>query len=240
MRTSLTRALAGVAIATAAAVAVAGAANASSSTSTPRKATTLSIVEAKHAITVGQADTIGGVLKSHGTPLAHRVITLDRSHGKTWVRVEQKFTGKFGGVVFGVKPQVSAAYKLVFLGGDVFAPTHSGVVVVRVNKPRTPTALTIAESASSIAKGSTDMISGGLTADGKALPKHWVWLATVGAKGKIHLLRSRLSSTTGAVTFTVEPAATTIYELVYRGNSVLAPTASTTVITTVTLAPASA
>ena len=152
MRTSLTRALAGVAIATAAAVAVAGAANASSST--PRKATTLSIVEAKHAITVGQVDTIGGVLKSHGTPLAHRVITLDRSHGKTWVRVEQKFTGKFGGVDFGVKPQVSTAYKLVFTGGDVFAPTHSGVVVVRVNKPRTPTALTITSMRSAVETGS--------------------------------------------------------------------------------------
>ena len=59
MRKSLTRAVAGVAIATAAVVAAAGVANAS--TSTPRKATTLSIVEAKTTITVGQVDTIGGV-----------------------------------------------------------------------------------------------------------------------------------------------------------------------------------
>jgi len=67
--------MAGVAIATAAVAAIAGAANASS-TSTARKATTLSIVAAKTAITVGQVDTAGGTLKSHGTPLAHRIIVL--------------------------------------------------------------------------------------------------------------------------------------------------------------------
>jgi hypothetical protein len=239
MRTSLTRAIAGVAIATAAVGAIAGAANASSSTSTPRKATTLSIVAAKSAITVGQVDTIGGALKSHGTPLAHRIIILDRFRDKKWQPIEEKFTGKFGGVDFVVKPSVSTAYKLVFRGGDVYAPTHSGVVLVRVNKPKTATALSIAEPENTIVKGSTDTISGGLTADSKALPKRWVWLADV-SKGKAHLLRARLTGVKGDVAFTVKPASTTTYELVYRGTPVLAATASTTVTTTVTPAPASA
>jgi hypothetical protein len=239
MRTSLTRAIAGVAVATAAVVAVAGAANASGSTSTPRKATTLSIVAAKSAITVGQVDTIGGALKSHGTPLAHRIIVLDRFRDKKWQPIEEKFTGKFGGVSFGVKPSVSTAYKLVFRGGEVYAPTHSGVVVVRVNKPKTATALSIAESASTIVKGATDTISGTLTAESKALPKRWVWIAAV-VSGKVHPLRARLTGATGSVTFTVKPAATTTYELLYRGSPVLAATASSTVTTTVTPAPASA
>ena len=176
MRTSLTRAMAGVAIATAAVAAIAGAADASS-TSTPRKATTLLIVAAKTAITVGQVDTIGGVLKSHGTPLAHRIIVLDRFRDKKWQPIEEKFTGKFGGVGFVVKPAVSTGYKLVFRGGDVYAPTHSGVVVVRVNKPKTATALSIKEAETTIVKGSTDTITGGLTAESKALPNRWVWLA---------------------------------------------------------------
>jgi hypothetical protein len=239
MRTSLTRVIAGVAVVTAAVGAIAGAANASSSTSTPRKATTLSIVAAKSAITVGQVDTVGGALKSHGTPLVHRIIILDRFRDKKWQPIEEKFTGKFGRVDFVVKPSVSTAYKLVYRGAEVYAPTHSGVVLVRVNKPKTATALSITESQTTIVKGSSDAISGALTADSKTLPKRWVWLAAV-VNGKVHPLRARLTGTTGVVTFTVKPAATTTYELLYRGTPVLAATASTTVTTTVTPAPASA
>jgi hypothetical protein len=237
MRTILTRTVAGVAIATAAVVAAAGLANAS--TSVPRKATTLSIVAAKTKITVGQVDTVGGVLKSHRTPLVGRIIVLDRWDGKKWHAVEEKLTGKFGGVDFAVKPSVTTAYKLFFLGGTVYAPTHSGSVVVKVVKPvvKTATALTIAESATSITAGSTDTVSGVLTADSKDVAKSFVWLATVGAKGKVDLLRARATSTTGAVAFTVKPAATTTYELVYVGSKTLKATVSPTVVTTVTPAP---
>jgi hypothetical protein len=236
MRKSLTRAVAGVAIATAAVVAAAGVANAS--TSTPRKATTLSIVAAKTTITVGQVDTIGGVLKSHRTPLAHRIIVLDRFEGKKWHPIEEKYTGKFGGVDFAVKPAASTAYKLAFLGGPFYAPTHSGAVVVRV-KPavvKTPTALGITVASGTITAGATDTVNGALTADAKSLPKHWVWLATF-TDGKVHALRARLTDKSGDVTFTVKPAATTTYELLYRGNDVLNPTASEAL--TITVTPAS-
>ena len=236
MRKSLIRAMAGVAgvaIATAAVVTVAGAADAS--TAVPRKATTLSIVEARTAITVGQVDTIGGVLKSHGTPLAHRVIVLDRFWARAWRPIEEKYTGKYGGVSFAVKPGVTTAYRLVWRGGAYYAPTHSGVVVVRVKKAvvKTPTALWIYETAPSITAGSTDTVEGGLSADSKALPKHWVWLATV-SNGKVHELRAHLTNKAGDVAFTVKPASTTTYELVYFGNNVLDPIASGTVTTTVT------
>lgn len=237
MRTSLTRAVAGAAIATAAVVAVAGVANASTS-STPRKATTLSIVAAKTSITVGQVDTIGGVLRSHGTRLPHRVIVLDRFEGKAWRPVEEKFTGSAGVVDFVVKPSVTAAFRLVWRGGSVYAPTHSGAVVVHV-KPavvKTPTALTIAESATTIAAGSTDTITGDLTADTKAVPGKFVWLATV-TDGKVHALRARTTDKAGVVTFTVTPNVTTTYALGFRGTPALDATASGTVTTTVTPAP---
>ena len=239
MRTSLTRALAAAAITTAAVVAVAGAANAS--TSAPFKETTLSIVAAKTVITVGQVDTVSGVLKSHRTPLAHRIVVLDRFWARAWRPVEEKYTGKFGGVSFVVKPQVSTAYKLIFRGGDMYDPTHSGAVVVRVKKPivKVATALSIWESMSSIVKGSTDHISGGLSADSKSLPGRWVWLATV-SNGTVHPLRARLTGTTGIVTFTVAPDMTTTYELVYRGTETLVGTTSGTATTTVTLPAASA
>jgi 5-hydroxyisourate hydrolase-like protein (transthyretin family) len=225
--------VAGVAIATAAVVAVAGVANAS--TSTPRKATTLSIVAARTTITVGQVDAIGGVLKSHGTPLAGRIVVLDRFAAKKWRPIEEKVTGKHGGVDFAVKPLATTAYKLAFLGGTVYAPTHSGFVVVKV-KPaivKTPTALTIAESAATIAVGKTDTIGGGLTADAKVVPGKFVWLATV-TDGKVHALRARLTDKAGVVTFTVTPTVTTTYELFYLGSKTLDATASATVTTTVT------
>lgn len=237
MRKSLTRAVAGVAIAAAAVVATAGLANAS--TGIARKATTLSIVAARTTITVGQVDTIGGVLKSHRIPLAHRIIMLDRFEGRKWRPIEEKYTGKFGGVDFVVKPAASTAYKLAFPGGPYYDPTHSGAVVIRVKAAvvKSPTALSISVASGSITAGATDTVSGALTADAKSLPERWVWLATVSG-GKVHPLRARLTSKAGDVTFTVKPAATTTYELLYRGSRVLDASASEPLTITVTPAPA--
>lgn len=236
MRKSLTAAVAGVAIAAASVVAVAGAANAS--VSAPRKATTLSIVEARTSITFGQTDTIAGVLKSHRTPLAHRVIILDRLEGKQWRPVQAKYTGKFGGVDFVVKPAFTSAYKLVWRGGPDYAPTHSAIAIVRVRKAvvKTPTVLVETVSNSRITAGSTDMVKGALTADAKALPRHLVWLDTY-SNGKLHALRVSLTNKAGDVTFTVKPATTTTYELVFRGNGVLDPSAGSPLTITVTPAP---
>lgn len=233
MRKSLTTAVAGVAIAAASVVAVAG--TASASTSAPRKATTLSIVEARTSITAGQTDTIAGVLKSHRTPLSHREIILDRLEGRQWRPVEAKYTGKLGGVGFVVKPAVTSAYRLVWPGGPVYAPTHSGVVVVRVKQAvvKTPTALSETVGSGTITAGATDTVNGGLTADAKALPKRWVWLATFSG-GKVHPLLARLTDKAGDVTFTVRPATTTTYELLYRGNDMLDPSASSPLTVTVT------
>lgn len=237
MRKSLTAAVAGAAIAAASVVAVAGVANASASA--PRKATTLSIVAARTSITVGQVDTIAGVLKSHRTPLAHRVIVLDRFEARKWRPIEEKYTGKFGGVDFVVKPAVTSAYKLVWRGGSVYAPTHSGVVVVRVKKAvvKTPTALSETVGSGTITAGATDTVNGTLTADATALPERWVWLATLSG-GKAHPLRARLTDKAGDVTFTVKPAATTTYELLYRGSDVLDPSAGSPLTITVIPAPA--
>jgi hypothetical protein len=236
MRKSLTAAVAGVAIAAASVVAVAGTANAS--VSAPRKATTLSIVEARTSITAGQTDTIAGVLRSHRTPLAHRAIVLDRLEGRQWRAVQAKYTGKFGGVDFVVKPAATSAYKLVWQGGPNYAPTHSAIAIVRVRKAvvKTPTALAETVSAGTITAGSTAMVKGVLTADAKAVPNHLVWLDTFSG-GKLHALRARVTDKAGDVTFTVKPAATTTYELVYHGNNVLDPSTGSPLTITVTPAP---
>jgi hypothetical protein len=236
MRTSLTRLVAGTAIAATALLAVAGTASAGT---TPAKLlpTRLSIVAAKSTITVGHSDTIGGALASAKGPVVGRTIILDKATAKTdrWVPVEEKLTGKHGGVAFTVAPRVDTIYKLVFKGGPIYKASHSGVVFVTV-KPfvRTPTTLSIVESSQSITAGKTDTISGALivTSDHKALAHQWVWLAAVD-NGKAHLLKAYLTGKYGKVAFKVKPATSTFYKLVYRGTAVLAPTVSGTVLTTV-------
>jgi hypothetical protein len=236
MRTSLTRAVASVAIAATAVLAAAG--TASASTATAKTPTQLSIVAAKSTITIGQWDTIGGTLTAGKTPVAHRIVILDKWSAKTkkWYAVEEKFTGKYGKVAFGVDPRVTTWYALVFHGGSVYKATHSGVVRVVV-KPfvKVPTTLSIAQSKTApITAGTTDTISGALTItkNSKALAGQWVWLGTV-ANGKVHLLKAFKTGKYGKVAFKVKPAKTTTYELEFLGTHVLARTVSGTVTATV-------
>jgi hypothetical protein len=235
MRTSLTRLVAGTAIAATALLAAAG--TASASTATAKAPTSLSIVAAKSTITVGHWDTIGGTLASGKTPVAGRAVILDKYTAKTkhWYAVEEKLTGKYGKVAFAVDPKVDTAYKLLFKGGSVYKASHSGVVVVVV-KPfvKTATTLSIAATPGTTTKPDTT-IGGALTisADSKALPHQWVWLAWVGPKGYAHLEKAGLTGKYGKVAFKVDPSKTTTYELVYRGTPVLASTHSGTVTVTV-------
>jgi hypothetical protein len=73
-----------------------------------------------------------GRLASRGIGLSKRVVYLDRWDGGRFEPVRAELTGPRGGVSFPVWPGVTARYELVYRGSDVFAPTHSGVVTVRV------------------------------------------------------------------------------------------------------------
>jgi hypothetical protein len=236
MRTSLTRVVASVAIAATAVLAGAGAASASTTT-TERTATQLSVSAAKGSITVGQTDAIGGYLHAGKTPVAGRIVILDRwsSTAKKWFAVEEKFTGKLGKVTFNVAPKSTTWFVLVFKGGSIYKPSRSAEVRVVV-KPfvKTPTTLKAWAATYSIKAGSTDTVDGFLavTKGAKALPGQWVWLDTV-VSGKLHHLRAFKTGKDGHVAFTVKPAATTTYELQYLGTKVLAPTVSIPVTITV-------
>jgi hypothetical protein len=136
MRTSLARTVSGAVVAAAAVLALAGPANASTSPVKPvqpvRLHTTLSIVESRNVIKDGQRDVISGRLASRGIGLSRRVVFLDRVYGRRLVPVRVELTGPRGGVSFSVWPNVTARYELVYHGNAVTAPTHSGVVTVRV------------------------------------------------------------------------------------------------------------
>jgi hypothetical protein len=236
MRTSLTRVVASVAIAATAVLAGAGAASASTTT-TERTPTQLSVTAAKGSITVGQLDTIGGTLHAGKTPVAGRIVILDRwsSSAKKWDAVEAKFTGKLGKVAFTVAPKSTTWYVLVFKGGSIYKPTRSAEVRVAV-KPfvKTPTTVVAWAATYSIKAGATDAFHGFLsvTKGDKALPYQWVWLDRVVSGKKVHV-RAFKTSKDGHVSFTVKPAATTTYELQYLGTKVLAPSVSNAVTITV-------
>ncbi len=93
--------------------------------------TTLSIVESRNVIKAGHKDVISGRLVADRCGLAHRIVVLDRWYGR-WVPVRAGLTGPKGWISFAVWPQVTARYMLVYLGSQTFAPTHSGVVTVKV------------------------------------------------------------------------------------------------------------
>jgi hypothetical protein len=130
MRKSLTRTLAGVVLAAATVLALAG--PASAAPAQPRVHTTLSIVQSRNVIKPGHKDVISGRLVADRHGLPHKIVLLDRWIHHRWVPVRAGLTGPHGWVSFAVWPRVTARYVLVYLGNRVFAPTHSGVVTVRV------------------------------------------------------------------------------------------------------------
>jgi hypothetical protein len=130
MRRSLTRAASGVVVAAAAVLTLAG--PASAAPTHPRVHTTLSIVESKNVIRAGHTDVVSGRLAADRIGLTGRLVYLDRWNGIRFVEVRVKLTGAHGGVSFVVQPDVTARYELVYKGSADFAPTHSGVVTVKV------------------------------------------------------------------------------------------------------------
>ncbi len=227
MRRSITRAMAGAAVAAATVLAVAGPASASP-TLPGLLHTTLSIAESKTSIKAGQADAVSGRL-THGTAgVAGRIIYLDRVVGATLVQVQVGTTGPAGGVAFTVKPGATARYELVYKGNAVYAPTHSGIVTVKVilpPPPRAHTTLSIAESKTSIKAGQADVVSGRLTHGMTGVAGRIVYLDRVVGTTLVQV-QVGTTGPAGGVAFTVKPGATARYELVYKGNAAYFPTHS--------------
>jgi hypothetical protein len=231
MRTSLTRAAAGAAVAAATVLALAGPAHAG--TVPARTHTTLSIVESKNVIRVGQDDVVSGRLVADKAGLAGRTVYLDRVDGKTLVQAQVQLTGKDGGVAFTVSPGATARFELVYKGNSVFAPTHSGIVTVKVIPALVHPTLSIVESKNVIKAGGTDVVSGRLAADKVGVAGQTVYLDRVDGKTLVQV-QVQVTGAKGGVAFTVTPGATARYELVYKGNSVYGATQSGIVTVKVT------
>ena len=221
MRTSLTRAVAGVTIAAAAVLAAVGTASA---TTTPAP-TTLSISAAQSTINAGQKDVISGQLLSGTTPVSHTPVWLARVDGSNTVLVDAHFTGKLGKVFFTVSPKTTVTYELVFRGNSNFAASTSSQVTVTVNPAKLPTNLSIVAAKTHIKPGGSDTISGQLRQGKTPLAGRVVWLFRV-VKGKLVGGNGHLTGKFGRVFFTVKPGSTTHYILVFLGTPKLHATHS--------------
>jgi 5-hydroxyisourate hydrolase-like protein (transthyretin family) len=231
MRTSMTRTIVGAAVAAAAVVALAGSAGATTTPPPAKAPTTLSIAERSGTIIQGQKNTVSGTLLAATKPVAKQIVLLDRVVGTKLVRANVQLTSKAGKVSFTVKPAVTTKYELRFLGSNTLAASHSGVVTTVV-VVKTHTTLSIVEHSSTITLGQKNTVSGTLLAAGKPAAKQIVLLdRVVGTK----LVRGnvQLTNSAGKVSFTVKPAVTTKYELVFPGSNTLAASHSGVVTTVV-------
>jgi hypothetical protein len=237
MRKFLTRAVAGTAIAATAALTATGVASAATSGTAAKAPTTLSIVTAKAEIVVGHKDLITGTLLTGTKPVVRQVVRLYRYSpaAKKWILNEADVTGKYGHVFFTVRPKVTSTYELVFLGSPRFARSHSGPATIVVLPARAATTLSIATSASTITAGQKDLITGTLLTGTKPVFRQVVRLYRYSTTAKKWVLaQADVTGKLGHVFYTVKPAATTGYELVFLGSAHLLPSHSDVATITVT------
>jgi hypothetical protein len=95
--------------------------------------TTLSATAATSTITAGQTDKITGTLLTGSTPVAGKVVYLERLVNGKFVPVEVDLTGGAGHVFFTVKPSKTSTYMLVFKGTKVYDASHSDSVTIVVS-----------------------------------------------------------------------------------------------------------
>jgi hypothetical protein len=215
MSSSTPRRIAAVSVlAVTAASGIALSGTAASARTTPKAHTSLSIRAEHSAINPGGGDVIRGDLQAAGRHNAGRRITLRaRPAGSTWSAVKRHRTGAHGLVSFQVSPTVTTRYQLFFAGNRRQQASHSGVVMVRVLDT---TSLVISVGSPSIDPGQTDTVNGVLSLDGTPLVGDTVHLLAATRHNRLHAAGSAVTDSSGDVSFSVTPAATSHYVLVFR------------------------
>jgi hypothetical protein len=238
MRTSLTRAIVGTAIAAASVLTVVGTASAATSTTPVKAPTTLTLVAAKAKITVGQKDVLTGTLLTGTKPVVRQVVRLYRYDvkAKKWILTEADVTGKLGHVFFTVRPKFTSTYELVFRGSPRFAASRSNKATVVVRPVfKAPTSLSLVPAEGTITAGQKDVLTGTLLTGTKPVFRQVVRLYRFNATAKKWVLvEADVTGKLGHVFYTVKPAATTSYDLVFLGSAHLRASRSPVVTITVT------
>jgi hypothetical protein len=215
MSSSTPRRLAAVSVlAVTAASGIALSGTAASARTTPKAHTSLSIRAQRTAINPGGGDVIAGDLQAFRRHDAGRRITLRaRPAGSTWSAVKRHRTGAHGRVTFQVTPTVTTRYQLFFAGNKRQQASHSGVVTVRVLDT---TSLAISLGSRSIDPGQSDTVNGALSLDGAPLVGDTIHLLSATRHHRLREAGSAVTDANGDVSFSVTPAATTRYVLLFR------------------------
>ena len=139
-------------------------------------------------------------------------------------------------VLVGGAVAVFAAATAFAVTSTADATTTTKTAALTTTTAKTGTTLSVTAAQSTIKAGQKDAVSGTLLAAGDPAAGKVVDLYRYsGRLRRWRLIRVKLTSKAGAVTFTVRPGVTRRYELVYHGNSTLAATTSGT--TTITVEP---
>jgi hypothetical protein len=186
----------------------------------------------------GGDHVISGSLHQGNDPVPNAVVGLaaEPAGATHFTVVRSERTGPRGGVAFTMSPAKTTRYRLVFAGDNTRLSSRSGIVTVRGDS-RMPSSLSIRLALSSINPGGRDNISGVLRGDGHALAGRDVELVA-GSPGSWQRVATKTTGEHGWVGFTVSPAATRHYLLVFRGGSAFRPSRSG-VVTVIVRTPTS-
>lgn len=139
-------------------------------------------------------------------------------------------------VLVGGAVAVFAAATAFAVTSTADATTTTKTAALTTTAAKTGTTLSVTAGQSTIKAGQQDTVSGTLLAAGDPAAGKVVDLYRYNDRlQRWRLIRVKLTSKAGAVTFTVRPGITRRYELVYHGNSTLA--ATTSGATTITVEP---
>ncbi|RLV47772.1 hypothetical protein D9V37_16705 [Nocardioides mangrovicus] len=194
-----------------------------------RLGTTLSVRATKRAIGPNGTAIVRGHLRSGRVGLPNRQVLLlgHRSGQSGWHFVNIARTGAHGGIAFHVRPGRTTAYRLQYLGSQVFRPSHSGTVRVHVRQ----------QAATSLSIRGRDgahqrfVVSGQLRSGGHAVRSTRVslWTHAAGSTTWVEVATHRTGSR-GVVQFRRPQSPGTAYRLAFDGNQRYAASTSGTVV----------
>jgi hypothetical protein len=216
MTSTLTRRTAAVTIVAVTGLTGAGLTGAvASADTTPKAHTSLSIRATHGSINPGGGDVVRGQLQSSdGHNAGRRIVLMQHPTGSTaWTKVARHRTNRHGVVGFQVTPDVTTGYQLVFDGNKQQWGSRSGIVTVRV---RDTTSLVISVGARSIEPGDSDTVNGVLSLDGAPLVGDSVNLLGAPRGQRLAYKASAITGDDGSVSFSVTPASTSHYALVFK------------------------
>jgi hypothetical protein len=190
--------------------------------------TSFSIRTAHQAVKPGGADVVSGDLRvGSGQALPGKTATLEArmASDTAFLPIGTAVSGPRGGVSFKITPAETTWYRWVFTGDAADAGSHSGTATVKVRVPthaptRLAASLSVRVAHPVVDLAGNDTVSGRLTSHHKALrSKVVVLLSRADGATDWSFVRAKQTGRSGGIAFTVHPAASSHYRLLFQGTT---------------------